>query len=290
MATVYWIGTATDGDWNTTSNWSTGSLPVSGDDVIIDRTSDTINLNIDQSAVTLDSLRITSGFTGQIGSVSTASTDEYLQIKVDKSAGDLTIGEGSGNGSRLINIDLSTTACQVNIIRCNATGAESNKPPVRLKMNNSSNVIQIAGSNSTVGLIENPGDSGALGDVTVIDSNLITIGYDATFTSFTQKSGNTVILETSGTLKVSGGTVRTEGTAATTSIIQTGGIVESNSTGTITSYTGISGQLDLSKSSFARTITTLTASPGFTSIRNENITITNDNLDSDYDVFTVSVN
>lgn len=290
MATIYWVGTAGDGDWNTTTNWSGGVVPVSNDDVIIDRTSDSINLNIDQSAVSLDSLTITSGFTGQIGSVSTASTDEYLQIVVTKADGNLTIGEGAGNGSRLINIDLGSTAAQVNIIKANSTGAETDKPPVRLKMNNASNVVQIAGSSSNVGLIENPGDSGALGTVTVLDSNSVTIGSGATFTSFTQKSGATTILETSGTLKVSGGTVRTEGTTATTTITQTGGAVTHNSTGTVTTYTGRGGQLDLSQSSFARTITTLTSSPGFTSIRNENVTITNDNLDSDYDTHTISVN
>jgi len=75
MATVKWTGGGNDGNWNTTSNWSTGSVPANGDDVIIAEGDEAITAGLDQSSVTLDSLTITANI--NIGSAASA-----LQIDV----------------------------------------------------------------------------------------------------------------------------------------------------------------------------------------------------------------
>ena len=66
MAVVSWTGT-TDGDWNTTSNWSTGALPGAGDDVIFNTTSRDVTISSSVAGTTYGSLKILDGFTGSLG-------------------------------------------------------------------------------------------------------------------------------------------------------------------------------------------------------------------------------
>jgi len=116
MSILYWTGGAEDGDWTSTGNWSTAVVPVTGDDVTIDRTTDNITLNLDQSAVLLDSLTITSSFQGTIGNIPDAAL-EFLQI----GATVVTIGDGTGNGSSRLNLDFGTDVTTINIITANST-------------------------------------------------------------------------------------------------------------------------------------------------------------------------
>ena len=64
MATNYYLGT---GDWDETTSWSLGSVPVNAEDVLVDAGSYAIP-GFDASAVDLTSLRIGAGFTGTLGS------------------------------------------------------------------------------------------------------------------------------------------------------------------------------------------------------------------------------
>lgn len=284
MAILYWTGTAADGNWTNSANWSTGAFPVTGDDVTLDRTSDDITLNLNQSAVLLSSLSITNSFQGTIGNIPDA-TDEFLQI----GATVVTIGDGTGNGSSRLNLELGTDVTTINIINASSTGTDFPKAPLRINANNASNVIQVNGNNSTVSFLDNTDDTGALGNIDIINGNDIQIGSGATYTSLTMIEGTCTSFETSGTVKVSAGTMRLEGTGAISSIIQTGGELIWNSTGTVNSYDGIGGTLETTDSALARTITTLTKSPGFTFNRNENVTVTNDNFNTDFAEFIISI-
>ena len=56
-ATITWSGGGADNNWNTALNWSGGSVPGSGDNVIFDGTSTkncTINVNISVVSVTIN--------------------------------------------------------------------------------------------------------------------------------------------------------------------------------------------------------------------------------------------
>jgi len=285
MAIVYWTGGAGDGDWTNVANWSTGAVPVASDDVTIDRTSSTIDTNLDQSAITVASLNITAGFSGTLGDVPDSATNEFLQIGATL----LTIGEGLGNGSQRLNIDLAAVVSTINIISASSTGTDFPKAPLRIKANNSSNVIQINGVNSNVAFLDDADDTGALGTINIVNSANVEFGAGATYTSLTMLAGNALSLEASGTIKIESGTITLEGTGAIATIIQTGGEVVWNSTGTITTYTGRGGTLTTTDSTLARTITTLTKSVGFTFNRNENITVTTDAFDTAYSNFTITL-
>ena len=68
MATRTWLDAGTSpGDWGSTTNWSGGAVPVSNDDVVIASGSRDITGSLNQSAVNLNSLKITSGYKGNIG-------------------------------------------------------------------------------------------------------------------------------------------------------------------------------------------------------------------------------
>ena len=79
------------------------------------------------------------------------------------------------------------------------------------------------------------------------------------------------------------------GSSAITSITQTDGNLVSNTTGTIADYTGRGGTLDTTQSAIARTITTLTKSPGFTFLKHSAVTITNDDLDTAFETYQISL-
>lgn len=75
MATVAWIGTSTAGQFNVGANWSTGSVPVAGDDIVFDgRSSERLDGYTGEDeliATTLDvsgDIHIMPSFTGDIGS------------------------------------------------------------------------------------------------------------------------------------------------------------------------------------------------------------------------------
>ena len=63
MATVTWLGT-TDGDWNTGTNWSTGSAPADGDTVIFNASSRDVTISSSVDSLTYAALKVLDGFTG----------------------------------------------------------------------------------------------------------------------------------------------------------------------------------------------------------------------------------
>jgi len=72
MATIYWLGGAADheNDWNTGSNWSGGSVPVTGDTVVFDgRSSYDATENMDQTGVDAANIHIMNSYQGSIGAV-----------------------------------------------------------------------------------------------------------------------------------------------------------------------------------------------------------------------------
>lgn len=78
MATKTWLDV--DGDWSNAANWG-GAIPVDDDDVVINAGSKSITAGLNQSGVQLNSLSITSGYTGNIGTNGTS-----LQIDVNGGA------------------------------------------------------------------------------------------------------------------------------------------------------------------------------------------------------------
>lgn len=284
MADIIFLGTSvTDtSDWDQTDNWSTGTVPVNGDNVYFNNLSAPVQVlaNIDQSAITLDSLTITAGFEGTIGDNTT-----FLQIGADN----VLVGGEAGNGSQRINLDLGTNASIVDVFSTPTTGADTNFSPLRIKANSASTDIQINGSTSNVSIVDEDDATGTVGDINVVNCNSVTIGKGCTYTNFSQLSGTTEIQEAQGTIVLASGVLTLRGSSAVTSITQTDGTCISNTIGTITTYTGRGGTLDTIQSALARTITTLTKSPGFTLLLHSAVTITNDDLDAAFETYQISL-
>ncbi len=85
-------GAGTDNDFSTAANWTGDTAPANGDDVVFDATCVTnCTAGMDQSAVNLNSLLVTSGYTGTIG-----ATGAPLQLDTDPVT-DRVVMEGSGS-------------------------------------------------------------------------------------------------------------------------------------------------------------------------------------------------
>jgi len=285
MADKIFLGTGTvPGDWTATDNWKGGVIPVNSDDVFFNSLSAAVdvNANLGQAAVVLDSLTIDNGFEGTIGDSTT-----FLEIASVL----ITIGGGAGNGSQRINIDAgSSTASTIDVLDMTSTGADVNFAPLRLKADTASTKIQINGETSNVSIIDEADATGTIDSIEIVQASNVLIGLGCTYTTLNQLEGTTEVEETVGTINVSEGTITLRGTSAVTAVVQTGGTVVSNTTGTIALYTGRSGLLDTTQSALPRTITTLTKSPGFTFDRHIAVTVTNDNLDTAFQVFEISIN
>lgn len=79
MPSVYWVHTAASAtSWATGANWSSGSAPANGDDVYILGGASIISSGLAQSAVALNSLTVSTGFTGSVGE--SAINGAYLDI------------------------------------------------------------------------------------------------------------------------------------------------------------------------------------------------------------------
>jgi len=286
MADKIFLGTGTiPGDWTATDNWKGSVIPVTGDDVFFNSLSAAVDVltNISQAAVVLTSLTIDNGFEGTIGTSTT-----FLEIAA---TGTITIGGGEGNGSQRLNIDAgSSTATTINVLDMTSTGADQNFAPLRLKAANASTKIQINGETSNVSIFDEDDASGTIDEIEVILASNVFVGAGCTYTTFNQLDGTVELAEAQGTINIAEGTLTLNGSTAVTAVVQTDGTVISNTTGTTTAYTGRGGLLDTSQSALARTFTTLTKSPGFTFSRHSAVIVTNDNLDSAFQVFEIAIN
>lgn len=300
---AYTVSTASAGpnDWSTAYNWSTSTVPVNGDDVIIEDNSVPILWGLDQSAVTLTSLRIKKTYTGKIGlnrlvfatNAAGTTTDtawtEYRSIYLSISATTINIGENFGPsspaGSGRIMLNTGTTAATIIIHSTAQTPSETGKQAVRLKANVNTTDIFVRSAPGGVGIATDaPGETSTVRKISVDDlttTSRVTTGPGVTHTTWYQDGGQNVqqAAATVTTSTVNGGTLQTEGAFTTTTLNQTGGTVTQNATGTaITAANIYGGTLDFTGSNQARTVTTLTVYRGATvrGLNSSIITLTND--------------
>ena len=286
MAVIVWNGSAGDGDFTNASNW-TGGAPGASDDVWFNTGNVSVTTGLTPSLVTYASFNVTDDYTGTIGTESSFLTINSTLVN---------IGGGNGAGSQRINLNLGTVTSTVKITSSNGTGADTNRPPIRIVCNTTNTDFFISGDTSNVGIIDEPDDSGSVGDIN-ISGGTVKIGSGITDYDALNISGSGTVVEvnkpdTAATITVDDGTVTINGTQAIAAVVQRGGTVNCNTTGTITAYTLRGGTLDLQQSDQARTITTLTQSPLGTTVRHNRgvVTLTNDiQFDTNYKLYTVSM-
>lgn len=253
------VVTAVEGpnDWNTGDNWldtgagTTGAKPANGDDVTVDLSRD-VNIcwGLDQSAVTLDSLRFLHGkarvgldhkkyATSADGTTVSSSRHEYrnthLQIKVNKTNGDVQIGGIAAEdiatlqGVERLNLDLLDTAARVDVIRT-WPPSESNRAPVRLRANHASTEIYVR-PDAEVSLANDRIDEASTVDK-VYNSGKFYSGPGATIDEYEQLDQDSEsVIQATGTmtsLKAHAGTVVTEGDFAVTTLENNGATINAN--------------------------------------------------------------
>lgn len=126
-------------DWSVAENWidpDTGNsgVPVTGDDVFIEDGRSDILYGLDQSAVTLNSVKLNSRYAGSIGLPrrNPAGYWEYRDIDLQIGITTLIVGYGNGSGSPRTNIDLGAVQSDIEILNTGGS-AEAGVPAVLLK-------------------------------------------------------------------------------------------------------------------------------------------------------------
>ena len=219
MGANVWTDGAGDGAWSSTGNWSLGTVPVAGDDVTIQSSARQIVTGI--TSVHFNSLTVLPGFTGTLGSLTTALTLNSSS----SSPCPITINAPfSGN----ININAGSNPIAVNVI---ASGQSLNQgfESVRFAGTSSSNTITVNGG-ITGGATSTPADSfNVSGGVTVNSQAQLNLAAGATWVAATVATGGTFNVATGGTtLTVSpGGTATINGTTKV-GTINVGGRVYAN--------------------------------------------------------------
>jgi hypothetical protein len=278
MATKTWVGTdsGNEGDWGTAANWSPSGVPIAADDVIIANSSQDITGTLDQSAIALTSLTIDQSYTGLIGS----SQSDFLEIgAVTAVIGQRRGTVGTYTGSKRLNIDFgTTTAAQVNVYGTATSAQDQNRQTLRIRAVNASTDINIYGG--TLAISDDSSNSSTIGDV-LIEAGSVNIGDSVTQTTLTQSGGTVNTQSSITTVTLKGGTLNqydsTSASTITTLTVSNSGSLNHYASGTITTLNLNGGSVDLTKTQKSKTVTTITASPGASLITDTGtVTITND--------------
>lgn len=228
--------------WGTAVNWAEGSVPVTGDDVVINAGPSILH-DLDQNAVTLATLTIGPGFpeTAEIGLASNSSPSapasgypQYLDQRLKIGATVTSIE----TRSRRIRLDLTPAPTTVSI-RSTGQPATSNEPALDLAADNAGGSTVVHAMRGNFWLNGIPGDTGTVSDVNIsyrdTPSSDVTMmgGTGLTVTRLDQSGGDvtlqngaTTILKSDGRLTITAGAV--------TTLTNRGGLVNHDGTGTIT--------------------------------------------------------
>lgn len=130
--------------WDTASNWSPVNVPITGDDVRFENSDTDCLYGLDQTGVTLASLRIAMTYTGQLG-LKRENDGGYLEYRTTELTCGITsvmVGYGDGGGPR--KVALNTLAVQTTIeLRGTGGSSESYIPTVTWRGSHASNVVTV---------------------------------------------------------------------------------------------------------------------------------------------------
>lgn len=260
-------------DISLAANWSTGSLPANGDDVVLSGLGVRLLYNLNAlSGVLLNTLTIYSNFTGTIGLPVLGGNGSYAEYRPTYwavGAASLTVGLGSGSSSGRIKIDVGSSACAV-VVSNTGSPLETGIEAMLWKGSNAGNSIAI--SKGSLGVAVLPGESAnvtggwSAGKVSGNGDVALRFGPNVTFSTgvhnqesgtVTTQSAMATVNKIAGTLNIAGGTIAT--------LNNLGGAAVSLGTGTITNLVvGGSGTFDNSKDMRPKTVTNCSIYKGAT--------------------------
>lgn len=271
-------------DWSTATNWSDGSAPANGDDVIIEGVSTNICWGLDQSGVTLASLTVRRTYTGKLGldrRVFATSADgetssdrpeyrpHYLEIGYDAAELGQHVGPGSPPGSQRIKLDNAKSGASTTVVHDTASSpSEAGFPAVRLLAGHANADLVVRGARAGVGIaMDEPGEVSTVGAVS-ISAGALFVGAGTTITTLTQAGGTSTLqaAATVTTVTVEDGVLTTEGDYTVTTLNANGGTVFCNHVKTsgnaITTLNLAGGTVDARQSTRARTWATVNPDEG----------------------------
>ena len=130
--------------WDTPSNWSPANVPITGDDVRFENSDTDCLYGLDQTGVTLASLRMAMTYTGQLG-LKRENDAGYLEYRTKELTCGITsmmIGYGDGGGPRKVAIN--TLAVQTTIeVRGTGGSSESYIPAMTWRGSHASNNVTV---------------------------------------------------------------------------------------------------------------------------------------------------
>lgn len=271
--------------WSEPTNWSTGAIPVSTDNVYLQDCTTDIKYGLGQGAVTLATLNIAGSYTGKIGLPNFTGPNGYYEYRAKELAISATvcnIGYGAGSSSGMIRINLGANACTLTVSNL-ASPAVTGYPALLIQGSHASNVAYFYKGRIgmaffaldtanfpiiNVGSIDNPNSDVNLyvgvGASTITTLNQIggDVTVNCSVTNWTKTAGKSTILLT----------------ATVTTLIADGkGAFHWDSSGTISTATFRNGaQLDNTRDDRAKTLTNSTfIAGGYFTFAFKNVTFTN---------------
>ncbi len=268
------IGAATSATANSgpavvaAANFDSGSLPSNSDTMILQDSGNSLKYTLDAlAAVTLDLLVIAADFSdgAQVGlpRTNTDSTSyvEYRDTYLEVGATAVRIGEGRGQGSSGLRLNLLSAQTSVQVF---ATGNSSDTDYAALQIigTNASNVLQVFGGQVDVAM--QPGQVATFATVTV-SGGQVRFGAGVTLTTVEANGDSSVEVRSAATTLRSqgGGRIYKLGAGAVTTVDVGGGTFELAAAGTIGTLTVRAGKtFDASKLTTSVTITNATLYAG----------------------------
>lgn len=226
--------------WDVAGNWSTNSVPVTGDTVYISESNVSILYGLDQSAVTLAALNVDQTFTGTIGlprtnADGTTSYSEYRDQYLKIGATLLNIGDKSGVGSERIKINLGTVQTTA-LITNSGDSPDGNTPVILLLGTHASNMINI--NRGSLGVAYYPTEVSTVATLrqaffdNAADDTEVYLGTGVTVTDIVKSGGVLDINSNTTSFKQTAGTTTVHAGAHTVLNILAG-LLNYNSTGTL---------------------------------------------------------
>lgn len=248
------------GEWTDINNWSTGVIPVSGDDVVIDNTSVDIQFGLAQSGVVLNSIEFGPNFSGTIG-LPVDNENGYYEYRPSYLQIQATTVIVNCSSSR-IKMDLGTGTGSAVTVSSTGQSQDEGFNSCTIKGSATSYTLNLKGGD--VGTALQDGDLCTLGTVQTSADTTLTMGSGTTPTTVTSIGGTITAKCSITTLSLFEASTLTAQSVSGASINMTTVIVDDSSQllyaapGTITTLTvGSGGTADFSASLDAKTITNI---------------------------------
>lgn len=255
-------------DWNNVDNWAEGSVPVDGDDVIINMPG-SFKTGLDQSAVELASLTLGPRFNGWLGlkvqNVDNASYPWYENRDKELKIAATVLTNNSA--CTLVRINQEADAFTATL---NSTGssAESGRYAFEIRGTNVANVINVFGGSNGFA----PNNETAVVATINQDGGTVTTGTGTTLTTLAKLAGTATINCAVTTVSSSSGSLTQSNGNVTTANIS-GGSATFSGTGNLTTVNMLDGTLTVAGT--RGTITTLAKTDGTANVYTTVTTATN---------------